>query len=86
MTEFLTEHGPTWRALVERHQLRAFPFERVAQWLQGDYRSPNSRLACEYDVHADLSKLRAHGFRESTDSGRMFTRLFARLRDERVIP
>ena len=86
LAEFLTEHEPTWRALAERHQLRAFPFERVAQWIRGDYRSPNSRLACEYDVHADLSKLRAHGFRESTDSGRMFTRLFARLRDERVIP
>ena len=86
LAEFLTEHQPTWRALAERHRLKAFPFERVAQWLQGDYRFPNSRLACEYDVHADLSKLRAHGFRESVDSGRMFTRLFARLREERVIP
>ena len=86
LAEFFTTHEQTWRMLVERHGLRAFPYQRVAQWVQGDYRFPNSRLACEYDVNADLSKLRAHGFRERVDSAQMFTRLFARLRQERVIP
>ena len=84
--EFFTVHAQTWQALVERHRLKDFPYERLAQWLQGDYRFPNSRLACEYDVNADLSKLRTHGFSERVDSGRMFLRLFARLREERVIP
>ena len=86
LAECFAASAEDWRELSERHRLKAFPFERVAQWLQGDYRFPNSRLACEYDVHADLGKLRAHGFRERVDSARMFTRLFARLREERVIP
>jgi nucleoside-diphosphate-sugar epimerase len=86
LAQFLTAHQQTWQSLTVRHGLRAFPYERVAQWVQGDYRVPNSRLACEYDVHADLGKLRAHGFSEQVDSGKMFCRLFARLRAERVIP
>ena len=84
--EFFAAHAQTWRTLTERHGLNAFPYERLAQWLQGDYRSPNSRLACEYDVHADLSRLRAHGFAERVDSGQMFLRLFTRLREEHLIP
>ena len=86
LADFLAAHEKTWCLLSEHHQLRPFPYARVAQWVQGDYRRPNSRLACEYDVHADLGKLRAHGFRERVDTAPMFTRLFARLRSERVIP
>jgi nucleoside-diphosphate-sugar epimerase len=86
LAEFLAAQEPMWRALAERHGLKAFPYEQAAQWVQGDYRFPNSRLACEYDVHADLGRLRAHGFRESVDSAAMFVALFARLRGERVIP
>jgi hypothetical protein len=55
-------------------------------WVQGDYRPPNSRLACEYDVVADLTKLRRVGFAEAMDSVQMFLRLFARLRASRAIP
>lgn len=83
---FLAAHEQTWRLLSERHQLKAFPYERAPSWTQGDYRPPSSRLACEYDVVSDLGKLRAHGFFERCDSGQMFTRLFARLRHEQVIP
>ena len=84
--EFFAAHMQTWRTLTARHGLKAFPHERLGQWVQGDYRFPNSRLACEYDVNADLGKLRAHGFAEHVDSGQMFLRLFARLREEQVIP
>ena len=86
LAEFLGAHAKTWRMLSQRHDLKPFPYEHVAQWLRGDYRSPSSRFACEYDVIADLGRLRAHGFRERVDSGSMFARLFARLRNERVIP
>ena len=86
LPEYLDAHAPDWAALSRRHGLAPFPYERVARWVQGDYRAPSSRFACEYDVVSDLTKVRAYGFEESVDARDMFLRLFARLRAERVIP
>lgn len=86
LPEFLAAHDTDWHRLVARHSLTPFPYERAPRWAQGDYRQPNSRFACEYDVVSDLSKARRYGYTEQIDSGAMFLRLFARLREERVIP
>jgi hypothetical protein len=86
LPEYLAQHERDWKTLAARHDLEPFPYEQVARWAQGDYRAPNSRFACEYDVVSDLSKARRHGFSERIDSAQMFLRLFARLRAERVIP
>jgi nucleoside-diphosphate-sugar epimerase len=86
LPEFLGAHAPTWRSVAAKHGLASFPYERIARWAQGDYEPPNSRFACEYDVVSDLGKARRHGFSEQVDSAAMFLRLFARLRDARVIP
>ncbi len=86
LPEFLAAHEGTWRKLEEKHGLASFPYERIPRWAQGDYQPPNSRFACEYDVVSDLAKSRHHGFTEQLDSGAMFLRHFARLREARVIP
>jgi nucleoside-diphosphate-sugar epimerase len=83
---FLAEHEGAWRDLTRTHGLVALPYERIAAWVQGDYRAPSTRFACEYDVVSDLAKARSRGFSETADSARMFLRLFERLRAERVIP
>ena len=86
LPEFLARRESAWQHLTAKHDLAAFPYERVARWAQGDYSPPDSRFACEYDVVSDLSKARRSGFEESVDTTQMFLRQFARLRDERVIP
>jgi nucleoside-diphosphate-sugar epimerase len=86
LADYLAARGSSWQRLATRHELLPFPFEQTARWAQGDYRPPNSRLACEYDVVSDLAKVRRFGFLEQTDSAQMFLRLFARLQRERVIP
>jgi nucleoside-diphosphate-sugar epimerase len=86
MPEYLAGHAGTWRQLTQAHGLAPFPYERIAAWAQGDYRAPNSRFACEYDVVSDLTRARSHGFGETVDTTRMFLRLFERLRAERAIP
>jgi len=86
LDDFLAQHADLWRSLAERHGLVAYPYERLPRWVAGDYRAPHSRFACEYDNVADISKLRAGGFGESLDNAAMFTAIFERLRQERVIP
>jgi nucleoside-diphosphate-sugar epimerase len=86
LMDYLGARGDHWQRMARAHDLAPFPYERAVRWIQGDYRPPNSRLACEYDVVADLGKLRRFGFREELDSARMFQRLFARLQSQRVIP
>jgi nucleoside-diphosphate-sugar epimerase len=85
LPEYLAEHAGAWQQLSRTRGLASFPYERIAAWAQGDYAAPSSRFACEYDVVSDLSKARNHGFVEKVDTTRMFLRLFARLRAERVI-
>jgi nucleoside-diphosphate-sugar epimerase len=86
LADYLAARGSSWQRLATRHELLPFPFEQTARWAQGDYRPPNCRLACEYDVVSALAKARRFGFLEQTDSAQMFLRLFARLQRERVIP
>jgi nucleoside-diphosphate-sugar epimerase len=86
LPDYFAQQESTWRSLAQRRQLAPFPYERLAQWAQGDYQPPNSRFACEYDVVSDLSKARRHGFVEQVDSVAMFLRLFERLRAAHVIP
>jgi nucleoside-diphosphate-sugar epimerase len=85
LPEYLGARAHEWARLSTEQGLAPFPYERVAAWAQGDYSAPSSRFACEYDVVSDLAKLRRFGFAEQVDTTQMFLRLFARLRDARVI-
>jgi nucleoside-diphosphate-sugar epimerase len=86
MAEFLSDKEPLWDAMTKKYNLKPFPFARAPGWAQGDYTPPHSRIASEYDNISDMVKIRREGFCESLDSEQMFLRLFARYRDERVIP
>lgn len=85
LPDFLAGHRALWQQLTEQRGLRPFPYERAALWAQGDYRAPNSRMACEYDVLSDTLKIRQRGFNEVRESGEMFLAIFERCRRERVI-
>lgn len=86
LRQFLADKRALWEEMTRNYGLRPFPIERAADWVQGSFTPPNSRLACEYDFIADTLRLRQSGFCEVLDSEQMFLRLFARLRQERIVP
>jgi nucleoside-diphosphate-sugar epimerase len=86
LAEYFERNALAWQALVAKHGLRAFPYERLPNWVRGDYAAPNSRFAAEYDIIADTVKLCRTGFCGAIDSDVMFVRLFGRYRAERIIP
>jgi len=86
LPEFLADHEALWQRMSEKYGLRPFPYGRASAWAQGDYRPPNSRMSCEYDVLSDTLKIRQRGFNEVRESGGMFLDIFERCRRERVIP
>ncbi len=48
--------------------------------------SPTSSSRGDYDLFADSSKIRRHGFHDYVETPAMFFSLFEQLRRERVIP
>jgi nucleoside-diphosphate-sugar epimerase len=86
LSDFLARHEDTWRTIVARHGLNAYPIERAPAWVRGDYAAPNSRFAAEYDICSDTTKIRSAGFSEMIANETMFCRLFDRYRANRIIP
>jgi nucleoside-diphosphate-sugar epimerase len=86
LADFLERHRDVWDDLAARHDLAKFPYERLPGWVRGDYTAPHSRFAAEYDIRSELDKLRRHGFTATVDNGSAFLDLFARFRQERIIP
>jgi nucleoside-diphosphate-sugar epimerase len=86
LSDFLSDKAEVWSEISSHFGLRPFPFDRVSRWSQGDYNAPNSRLACEYDIVGNTTKLRTSGFHEEVNTQTMFLRLFERYRDLKVIP
>jgi hypothetical protein len=78
---FLADKAPVWQSLVERHGLKPYPFETVADWHFANYAFSN-----DWDVMSDTTKCRKHGFFEFIDSEEMFRHEFDILRRERIIP
>lgn len=86
LADFFEQHREVWTQLEQRHGLVGFPYDRLPGWVRGDYTAPHSRFAAEYDILSELDKLRRHGFTETVDNGAAFLDLFARFRQERLIP
>lgn len=86
LESFFTGKDAEWERIRQEHGLGNFPFGRLARWTKGEYSGRNSRLCCEYDICADVSKLRSMGFRETIGTRDALLRVLERLRRERVIP
>ncbi|MBA3676979.1 MAG: SDR family oxidoreductase [Sphingosinicella sp.] len=81
LDDIMSDKEPLWNAMVERHDLARNSYGDVSSWRFGDF-----VFAWDYDVIADGSKARRHGFHEYVDTREMFLDIFADLRDRRVIP
>ncbi len=81
LVDVMADRGPVWDRIVQRHGLEAWPYDRVALWAYADYIWSRG-----WDVMADMTKVRQHGFHRAVDTESEFVRFFDELRSQRVIP
>jgi nucleoside-diphosphate-sugar epimerase len=81
LTQHMAGMGGLWRAMTEKHGLKAFDYRELVAWPFADY-----VFGCDWDVMSDVSKSRRFGFHDVVDSEEMFCRLLRRFREERIVP
>jgi nucleoside-diphosphate-sugar epimerase len=81
LTTVMADKADVWDEIVARHGLADTPYSDVSSWAFGD-----GIFSSDYDLIADGSKLRRHGFHEYVDSREMFARIFDDMRARRIIP
>jgi nucleoside-diphosphate-sugar epimerase len=81
LAEVMADKEPVWEEIVAGHELVRTPYSEVLSWAFGD-----AVFSWDYDLIADGSKLRRHGFHEFVDSAEMFVRIFDDMRRRRIIP
>jgi nucleoside-diphosphate-sugar epimerase len=77
----MADKQPVWDEIVTKHDLAPTPYRDVSSWAFGD-----AVFSWDYDLIADGSKARRHGFHEYVDTAEMFTRIFDELRARKIIP
>lgn len=77
----MADKEPVWEEIVAAHHLARTPYRDVSSWAFGD-----AVFSWDYDLIADGSKLRRHGFHEYVDTAAMFVRIFDDMRARRIIP
>ncbi|WP_379150716.1 SDR family oxidoreductase [Paenibacillus sp. sgz5001063] len=70
-----------WNRMVEKYGLEPNRYQDVSSWGFGDF-----VFSWDYDFFADGSKARRFGFHEFVDTEAMFMRIFADLRNRKIIP
>ena len=81
LTDVMADKEPVWKQLQATHGLAATSFAEVSSWPFADF-----VFGWDYDFFADASKSRRAGFHEYVDTEQMFYRIFAELRQRRIIP
>lgn len=81
LAETMADKEPVWNEIVARHDLAPTPYRDVSSWPFGD-----AVFSWDYDLIADGSKIRRHGFHEYVDTAAMFARIFDDMRARRIIP
>lgn len=81
LTQMMADKGPLWDRIVEKHGLQPYRLEEIAAWPFADY-----VFGSDWDVMSNVTKSRQHGFHAVVDSEEMFLRLFAKFRDEKIVP
>jgi nucleoside-diphosphate-sugar epimerase len=81
LTQFMSDKGPLWDAMVKKYGLLPYSFRDAASWQFGE-----AVFNLEYDVMSDTTKSRRFGFHEAIDTEEMLLRLFAQFQEMRFIP
>jgi nucleoside-diphosphate-sugar epimerase len=81
LADVMSDKESTWEEIVAAHDLAPTPYAEVSSWPFGD-----AVFSWDYDLIADGSKARRHGFHEYVDTAEMFVRIFDEMRELRIIP
>jgi nucleoside-diphosphate-sugar epimerase len=81
LAAMMADKGPLWDRMVKKYGLKPHAFEEIAAWRFAEF-----VFRIDYDVISDTTKARQFGFHDVIETGPMFDRLFADLRDRRYIP
>jgi hypothetical protein len=81
----MSDKGPVWRRIAERHQLRTYSLEALigSSWQFADFAfsRPNQTASMLSTI-----KIRQAGFHDCMDSADMLDQWLERLQGERVLP
>jgi len=77
----MADKAPLWQRMQQQHGLVPHSYADLSAWNFADF-----VFSWDYDMFADGSKARRHGFHEYVQTEEMFFRLFDRMREEKVIP
>ena len=77
----MADKAPLWNTMAEQHGLAAHPYSDVSAWPFADF-----VFSWDYDMFADGSKARRHGFHDYVETAAMFFAIFDDLRRRKVIP
>jgi nucleoside-diphosphate-sugar epimerase len=77
----MADAGDIWPEIVRRHGLRDTNVESLASWWHTD-----ADLGRTIETFTDMGRSRRLGFLGVRDTESSFTELFARLREERIVP
>jgi nucleoside-diphosphate-sugar epimerase len=81
LTAMMADKGPLWDSMVLKHGLKPHRFDQIATWRFAEF-----VFRIDYDVISDTTKVRQFGFHEVVETGTMFPRIFADLRNRGFIP
>lgn len=78
---FLEDHKNLWRRLAEDQELAEPDVFKLVDWSFGDY-----IFRCSWDIMANTTKIRLHGFADCRDSEEMFVTRLSELQDAKLLP
>jgi hypothetical protein len=81
LIDVMADRGPVWDRIVQRRGLEPWPYDCVALLAYAGYIWSRG-----WDVMADMTKVRQHGFHRAVDTESEFVRFFDELRAQCVIP
>lgn len=81
LAAFMGDKRHVWQSVAARHQLRATPYDSLADWRYGDF-----VFAPHWDHLLSMSRARDLGFLDCVNTEVMLFTMFDRLRESRVIP
>jgi nucleoside-diphosphate-sugar epimerase len=81
LARHMTDKGPLWRQIAERHGLTEPDLDKLVGWAFGDF-----VFHTESDVISDVSKIHRFGFTARMDSSASLITALDRLKQKRILP
>jgi nucleoside-diphosphate-sugar epimerase len=81
LASVMADKQPVWDEIVAKYDLASTQYQDVSSWAFGD-----AVFSWDYDLIADGSKARRHGFHSYVDTAEMFPRIFDEMRARKIIP